>query len=459
MNGPVSLLKLPPEILGAILSVVRSSLDTLKALSQSCHHLHAIATPFLYSSVVIRSPESMSCFLETAANSHYLTSLIRELQIHYHDLDEDTDNSPEDIEPALPKLVNLESLIIKSSWFDWVKPSKMQLLCHPQETLPALRSGESRLIFSSTHVSKTELMNIVTLSLDYGYEWSFPLGSYGVLLHHPGIERLTIAGAKFQLITLNECAAPFRSTRLQELRLLNCDIKARDIEEMLRYPHQLKHFTIKGQEERSELGCFGDSNRQLYIDALRSHSSSLETLDIDLQFDEWKEPMDLSNFSALQSLTISPRMLIGDNGCFWLKPASTLDWAKLLPSNLQHLKFRNDCGVFPILQIYEALREGYIRLRSLTCQIASNVLEDGSPYFEESDLDSVTPEGIRVFRSPNDLMSEVSPDGVSYSQGFQGLGVGFFVVEVSRTEKLPGYDSCPCPCWTYKHRLYRDSDW
>ncbi|KGO61790.1 hypothetical protein PEX1_025260 [Penicillium expansum] len=397
MNGPVSLLKLPPEILGAILSVVRSSLDTLKALSQSCHHLHAIATPFLYSSVVIRSPESMSCFLETAANSHYLTSLIRELQIHYHDLDEDTDNSPEDIEPALPKLVNLESLIIKSSWFDWVKPSKMQLLCHPQETLPALRS--------------------VTLSLDYGYEWSFPLGSYGVLLHHP---------------------APFRSTRLQELRLLNCDIKARDIEEMLRYPHQLKHFTIKGQEERSELGCFGDSNRQLYIDALRSHSSSLETLDIDLQFDEWKEPMDLSNFSALQSLTISPRMLIGDNGCFWLKPASTLDWAKLLPSNLQHLKFRNDCGVFPILQIYEALREGYIRLRSLTCQIASNVLEDGSPYFEESDLDSVTPEGIRVFRSPNDLMSEVSPDGVSYSQGFQGLGVGFFVVEVSRTEKLPG---------------------
>ncbi|KAJ5494176.1 hypothetical protein N7463_010263 [Penicillium fimorum] len=146
-------------------------------------------------------------------------------------------------------------------------------------------------------------------------------------------------------------------------------------------------------------------------------------------------------------------MLIGDNYCFWLKPASALEWAKLLPSNLQHPKFRSGCGVFPISQIYQALREGYLHLRSLTCQIASNVLEDGSLYYEETDLNIVDPEGIPVFRSPDEIMSDVSPDGVPYSQGFWELGVEFIVTEIPRIEKLPGYGSCPCTCWIYKHRV------
>ena len=88
----------------------------------------------------------MSCFLETAVSSQYLTSLIRELQIHYHDFEEETDDLPEDIEPILSKLVNLESLIITSSWFAWDKASNMQLLRRSQETLPALRSGGLYLI-------------------------------------------------------------------------------------------------------------------------------------------------------------------------------------------------------------------------------------------------------------------------------------------------------------------------
>lgn len=141
MSEPVSLLKLPTEILENILSEARPSLGTLKAISQCCHRLHAIAVPHVFKSVVIRTPESMSRFLETAASSHRLTSLIREVQVHYHDLDEDTTDSPEDIEPVLSSLVNLESLVLRSSWFSWHKDKKMKLLIHPQETLPTLRSG------------------------------------------------------------------------------------------------------------------------------------------------------------------------------------------------------------------------------------------------------------------------------------------------------------------------------
>lgn len=307
---------------------------------------------------------------------------------------------------------------------------------------------------------KKILIDKVILSRDYGYDFSFPVSSYGSLLHHPGLERLTIAGAQFQLKIDNEHGAAIRSTNLQELTLLNCALQARDLEDMLRYPKQLKHFTIKGQEERTDMGpFFSDDDRRLYINALRTHSSSLESLDIDIQYNITEEPIDLSDFSVLQSLTISPRMVIGDNEQLWLKEASTLDWAKLLPPNLQHLTFRNECGVFPIVQMYEAVREGYIKLRSLTCQIASNIQENGSPVFSEWSLGAIDPQGVLVFRSPDELMSELSPDGVSYSQGFQALGVEFSVVEVPRTEMLPGYDSCPCPCWIYKHRLYDDSVW
>ncbi|KAJ5088397.1 hypothetical protein N7456_012013 [Penicillium angulare] len=460
MNRPVSLLILPPEILEAIISSIRFSLDALKALSQSCRCLHAIATPPLFRLVVIRSPESMKRFIEAATSSHYLTTLIKELQIHYHDLDEDTDDSPEDIEPVLSKLVNLESLVMRSSWFEAKKWDKMQLLCQPQETLPALRSCKPRQIFSLMHLSKTLLTNIGTLSFDYGYDWFFSFGSYGFLLHHPSLERLTIAGAQFQMCDITKRAVPFRSTCLQELTLLNCELHHFDIEAMLRYPHQLKHFTMKGQEARiPDYYIFPNKNRQLYIDALKSQSSCLETLDIDLQFNDWEEPIDLSEFSALQSLTISPRMLIGDNQCLWPKPAPALEWAKRLPYNLQHLIFRNGCGAFPILQIYEAVREDYIHLRSFTCQIASNVLEDGSLYYKEDELDANDHEGNPVFRSPSDIMSDISPDGVSYLQGFRVLDVELSVVEVPRLVRLPGYDSCPCFCWTYKHRLNDESVW
>lgn len=270
---------------------------------------------------------------------------------------------------------------------------------------------------------------------------------------------MTIAGAHFQLNIRNERGAALRSTRLEELTLLNCDLHAWDIENMLRYPRDLKHFTIKGQEERTDLGIFCDLDRRPYIDALRAQSSSLETLDLDIQYEHTKESIDLSHFSALQSLTISPRMVIGDIEQYWLKEASTLEWAKLLPTNLQHLTFRNDCGAFPILQMYEAVRDGHLKLRSLTCQIASNLEEDGSHVCSEWDLGAIDPHGVLVFRSPDELMSELSPDGVSYSQGFKALDVEFSIVEVPRTEMLPGYDSCPCPCWKYKHRHYNDSNW
>ena len=63
-----------------------------------------------------------------------------------------------------------------------------------------------------------------------------------------------------------------------------------------------------------------------------------------------------------------------------------------------------------------------------------------------------TEQGLPVFRLPDDLISDDSPSGTSYSCAFVELGVEFRVVAIPRTQRMAGYYSTPCACWTYPHR-------
>lgn len=93
---------------------------------------------------------------------------------------------------------------------------------------------------------------------------------------------------------------------------MNCDLSPRQLSEILSYPRALKHFTFKGQSpDPIVTGPIRDPNRSAYIDALRMHASSLESLDLDLYY-YWTEPIDLTEFTALKTLTTSRRMLVGD---------------------------------------------------------------------------------------------------------------------------------------------------
>lgn len=93
---------------------------------------------------------------------------------------------------------------------------------------------------------------------------------------------------------------------------------------MLSYPRALKHFTLKGQSPDPIItGPVREANRSAYIDALKMHASSLESLDLDLYY-QWMEPIDLTEFKALKKLTISRRMLLGDGD-------EASDPAKFLP--------------------------------------------------------------------------------------------------------------------------------
>lgn len=100
------------------------------------------------------------------------------------------------------------------------------------------------------------------------------------------------------------------------------------------------------------------------------------TLDIDLyQFHE--EPLDLSGFKSLQFLTISPRMVVGDDEDAYLKHLSSSKWSNLLPPNLHCLTFRGSFALFPISQIYEAISIENLQIKYFDCQMYLNSSEDG----------------------------------------------------------------------------------
>lgn len=280
------------------------------------------------------------------------------------------------------------------------------------------------------------------LGYDYQEKRSWPLDPYETLFYHPGLESLRITGAQVQTrwTHLPAHPPPPRSTHLQDLRLLNCDIPPEAIVEMLQYPRALKHFTLKGQATETTIGPFRGDDRSEYIDALRPHSSTLETLDLDFLVD-WEDSINLSTFTALKSLTIAPRILVGEDTDGLANVTAASRWQELLPPNLEHLVFRSHEAIFPIAEVYEMVRHGSLRLSCFTCQMRLN-----------------TPDGY-VSRSPGELLLETCSDGYPFSRGFEELGVRFSVVEVSDSQPMPESESCPCECWIYRHRLDPEPVW
>ncbi|KAJ5805110.1 hypothetical protein N7474_010997 [Penicillium riverlandense] len=417
------LVALPQEIIEAILVELGSS--SFRPISHVCRSLRSICLPFLYRSIVLRDPNQAEAFLATLSQSpHSIPLLVRELQIHYHNTLDEKDNpttSPEHLDPLIMKLSSLESLVIKSDFFDYTAAEKISLLRQP-ELFPSL---------TSCHIG-----------FDLGHFQTWYLFPYEELLFHPSLQSLTFSGAAVQ--TSSRQPQTPRSTQLEELRFLNCDLHASELADMLRFPRALKHFTLKGQGPDPIITPrFSESDRTEYLDALKPHALSLESLDLDLDLD-WEDPLDMRDFVALKRLTITPRMVIGDdteeeelNGRTRFTP-----WKELLPQSLTHLTFRNDEAVFPLDGIYDTVRdEDLPNLTSFTCEMLRDAPEYG------------------VSCTPEELLSKQCHDGPSFSQAFGQLGVQLSVVQVNDPVPMVENEHCPCPCWTYRHRFRNDVPW
>ncbi|KAJ5775705.1 uncharacterized protein N7511_000716 [Penicillium nucicola] len=300
-SSSLHLLSLPAEILEAVIDEACSSAADLCRLGLVCRGLYSFITPNLYRSVSLVGYESAKKFSWAISQRLELAPLVRELQIHSHATDEvEDENCSEDFDSTITQLINLGSLALRTDFFNRSKAQKIGVLCRPHEVLPALRH--------------------INLGFDYrrDYEWS--LTPYELLFYHPDLTTVSITGAavsaKWDYPDIHPPA--LRSTNLEELELLNCNISSQELELMLRYPRALKRFTLKGEPTESKYGFRCESDRGKYIDVLQAHSSSLQRLDLDLYHD-WDEEVDLTPFTALQSLTITPRMLLtpgaGEN-CF-----------------------------------------------------------------------------------------------------------------------------------------------
>ncbi|KAJ5091183.1 hypothetical protein NUU61_006053 [Penicillium alfredii] len=406
------LLELPPEILEAVLLALPPSSSRLAAVSCVCRRLHFVSIPLLYRSVALRSPEHGKQFCWTVRHGADVIPHVRELQIHYHETDDESDDCPEDLYPVFTQLVNLESLVVRSDWFDPKTASRTSLISGPQEVLPNLRC--------------------CNLGYDYYCDGFWALDPYQALFYHSGLRKFAITGAKVQArwqYLPTQKAAP-RSTQLEELQFLNCDIPSFELQEMLQYPRALKHFTLKGETpiQGSHGPRIGEPDRMNYINALHPHSSSLETLDLDL-YREWEWPVKLHGFTALKQLTITPRMLIGDDPEGRPRAAAVPRWEDVLPSGLEKLVFRNDEPELPLLGIYETVRDGFLpHLRLFTCEVPSNRTDDSM---------------VRAYECT---------DGIPSAQAFARLGVQFSLVQVPDSTEMPENKAYPCQCWIYRHR-------
>lgn len=320
-STPTGLLTLPTELFDAIVGEIQDSYETVRSLARVCRRLHDQLNPLVFESVIIRQPSTGEKFAWAITHAPHLAPLVLELQIHFHGTGDDEPFCiPEEFEPVIAQLANLETLVVKSDYFD--NEQDTNLFCRP-DVLPALR--ECKLTHHQHYsypgvfiITMCEIALLIFLSGHLGFDFdtdeaTWILHPYEAVFFHQGLRSLTITGACVQTPWPRLSGAPaHRSTQLEELRLLNCDVSPGQLSEMLSYPHALKHFTFKGQApDPIVTGPAREANRSLYIDALKPHASSLESLDLDLYY-PWREPISLRDFKALKRITISPWMLTGD---------------------------------------------------------------------------------------------------------------------------------------------------
>jgi hypothetical protein len=103
---------LPTELLVLIFNNLRRQPGSLRTLAQTCRRFYNIIIPILYSSICLRDSTHGEKFARTVQVSSTLASLVRELQVHYHDDSRDTPHVSLVI--AVEELRNLEKLSLRS---------------------------------------------------------------------------------------------------------------------------------------------------------------------------------------------------------------------------------------------------------------------------------------------------------------------------------------------------------
>jgi hypothetical protein len=155
------------------------------------------------------------------------------------------------------------------------------------------------------------------------------------IFSHPTLEILTLRRAKLDQRGFESLEQP-SGTALKELHLLECDINADALSDILLLPKALKKITIT----QSEIPCQqleeSPDDVEEYIFAMRSALHSLETISIDFAALGAANPLRLRDFDALKSLQLRDYQLFGQS--------SPRLHSVGLPLHLETLEFLNKVG-------------------------------------------------------------------------------------------------------------------
>ena len=319
------ILRLPPETLDDILSLLNQT--SLNNLSQACRALQQLVEPWLYHTVLIQNGQD-KLFTSAIGNKPARAEYVQELQIHYHeDVEDEEDYYPlcaQALSPTIRQLQNLKSLIVKGLDEDNFplsfepsidKSARFQNLfleaAMPQSSvLQSLRT-----CMFHAHCAISMMRSIYTdecegiLNLHEQQTWE--LADLDAIFIHPTLQHLTIVNGRMASFTSFD-PARVRSTDLQELTLIACDIKPAQLHKILSMPKALRSFTAKGSAwlGRSVSG----EDRAASLESLRMHASSLVSMDLDFFLGDGQmpqEPLVMVDFTVLQQLAIPLWILRG----------------------------------------------------------------------------------------------------------------------------------------------------
>ncbi|KAJ6127917.1 hypothetical protein N7471_009134 [Penicillium samsonianum] len=242
MTAQVSFFKLPLELLEMIFQHLRQSPHSLSSLALTCRQFHAVTTPALYSSICLRNTLSSEQLARTLQQNFSLSSLVLELQVHFHNTQ--MDPTYESLLDAICEMHNLERLSVRSIPLQDIFESTNHRL------LTMLGTNKNNVeIESPTQYAGQRLRSLyLGAAFTDRDEDKWVLGCNEIVFYMEQLEKLHIQGADIESLHPKHFAAslPSKKTELKELALLNCELSPDTLGRILAFPESFTHFTMKG---------------------------------------------------------------------------------------------------------------------------------------------------------------------------------------------------------------------
>ncbi|KAF2871656.1 hypothetical protein BDV95DRAFT_521073 [Massariosphaeria phaeospora] len=276
------LLSLVDELLLGIIDQIDTH-ETLCCLARTCSRLQNLTEPYIWRHLLVRRGSNARQVATALDNKTERTSFVQDLSIRYAFKDEDEDGI-EKLGPLIRFMDKLRHLRIESPcpnnvdhrgggvFHNWTKidyTSLFEATVHPQGLPPALP------MLQSLHL--------------HGHgpdERKFTFGRTAIIFFHPTLRHITISCINFdaEISHANVPAEKLKSTPLQSLTLVECNVNVPFLDVVLSLPRALQELNIGERlftfdDCRPSLDPQTRTSHPLFLTALNRQAGSLKHLE------------------------------------------------------------------------------------------------------------------------------------------------------------------------------------